>query len=342
MEGMNMMNSIANHVEYLLRKNDCVVLPGFGAFLCNYVPAHFDERKNDTLLPPSRGLAFNQMITDTDGLLVWSVARKECISYEQAAARVREAIDAMWHELTTYGELSFGRLGTFYRHADGHIEFDAAALPSINGTLFGLQTLELQPVAVAAVPEPAVEENAPAAVVAEEKEPVVLQSPVDWRTYATGVVASLAVVITAVLFVLSPIKVNHELQEATIAPLPKAIVQEPAKVVVAEPVTEAAQPISVAPAPEVTSQPEVAAKATVTDQAEPIHFDDNDPFCVIVASFPTRSQADTYLIEHSRMQLGVLEQDSKYRIYAATGATYTAADRQRSVLGKNDAWICRR
>ncbi len=48
------MNSLSAYVEMLLRGHDCVVLPGLGALLCNYVPAHFDADNDTVIHPPSR------------------------------------------------------------------------------------------------------------------------------------------------------------------------------------------------------------------------------------------------------------------------------------------------
>ena len=64
------------------------MVPGFGAFLCNYEAAHFDERRRDVILPPARHLAFNRMIADSDGLLAWSVSKRDGVSFEEASVRV--------------------------------------------------------------------------------------------------------------------------------------------------------------------------------------------------------------------------------------------------------------
>ncbi|MDE6528441.1 MAG: hypothetical protein K2L78_05290, partial [Muribaculaceae bacterium] len=82
------MNSISAYIEMLLRKHECVVLPGFGAFLCNYVPARFADDNELTINPPSRCLAFNGELVDSDGLLASSIARKEGLTYEAAVRRV--------------------------------------------------------------------------------------------------------------------------------------------------------------------------------------------------------------------------------------------------------------
>lgn len=349
------MSCVAEHVEYLLRRHDCVALPGFGAFLCKYVGARFDECRSDSLLPPGRCLAFNQMIADADGLLVASVARKERISLDEALQIVRDEVDMLWQELEMSGEAAFGKLGTFYGHKDGNIEFDAAALPSINGTLYGLRALDLTPVAELVrgeadsnpAMEAAVADEQPVAI-EEEIKPRVLRAPVDWRAYATGVVASLAVVLTAVLFVVSPIKLDREVHEAAIAPIPVSEAVEDYEQ--AEPfeidgiMSALAEGVMIHDAVEAPEAEEdaVASVEPVKHEDGLPRFNDGDSYCVIVASFPSKAQAEVYLKENRGRQLGVLEKDSKFRIYAATGASYAAAEREREAVGVNDAWICRR
>ncbi|MDE5941618.1 MAG: SPOR domain-containing protein [Muribaculaceae bacterium] len=357
------MNYIAEHVEYLLRSHDCVVIPGFGAFLCNYEPAHFDERCADCLVPPGRSLAFNNMISDSDGLLVCSVARKEGVSVDDAAVKVRDMVDAIWNELEAYGESAMGRLGTFYKHKNGEIEFDANYLPSVNGPIFGLQAVELTPVserrrtvnAVVQTVDP-VTDNAAVSDAGGR----ILRAPADWRAYATGIVASLAVVITVALFLISPIRLNREVHEAALAPLPSserqltaaeeyfefdynAVVAASACGIVCKEMatTDESQEIE-RPLGEEYHGDAVKTEGENKPELSVPRFNEGDPYYVIVASFPSKSQAQIYLNEHRGMKLGILEKDSKYRVYAATGATYSAAENERRQVDVTDAWICRR
>ena len=50
---------------------------------------------------------------------------------------------------------------------------------------------------------------------------VILPVGMKLRAYATGVVASLAVVMTAVLLMVSPIRIDKEMRQAALAPVPK-------------------------------------------------------------------------------------------------------------------------
>ena len=48
------MNNLFKHIEYLLLRNDCVIVPGFGAFIATNLPARIDYEKERFYLPPAR------------------------------------------------------------------------------------------------------------------------------------------------------------------------------------------------------------------------------------------------------------------------------------------------
>lgn len=346
------MNSIATHVEFLLKRHDCVVLPGIGAFLCNYVPAHFDTVDSQRLNPPGRSLAFNPALCQSDGLLASSVARKEQISYEVASRTVADEVEVLMHQLETGDEIAFGRLGSFRKGVEGQMMFEPADIPSINGFFYGLK-----PVAAVALQERPAAGTAPyAAAVAEAVAETSRRGRRSWRTYAGGIAASLAVIATLAMFILHPIRTSNPTETASIAPVPEFetvqadfIAETPAADMISIPVPE--QPVEVSEEKKFDTE---AEQSTATLSAaenkpavdEPVgiarRFNNSDPYCVIVASFPSREQARSFVDSHPGVTMGVLEKDNKYRIYSATAPDYKAANEQKSIIGQSDAWVCRR
>jgi hypothetical protein len=344
------MDSIALHVEYLLRKHDCVVMPGFGALLCNYVPARFDENDESLITPPGRTLAFNSLLCESDGVLAMSVARRDAISYEAANRRVREEVEMLRHQLEVSGEVEFGRLGRFVLNKEQQIEFVANELANVNGAFFGLQPLHVMPLDAKAATETS---TTPAETKTLHIAAVRAKSRHKIGTYAAGIAASFAVVITAALFLLRPIKVDKPLQTASLAPIPEPTEQVETSAatpaVSTTPVNEAKQMDDTQQSDEATvaqnakSVESMSNIGTIAKPAEVVaRFNENDSYCVIVASFPTKSQADTYLHEHSSGRLGILEKDSKFRVYAATASSYADATEQKKLTGQADAWVCHR
>lgn len=52
------MTDLSEHIEHLLRRHDCVALPGMGAFLAEYSPAKVDAAASVML--PVEGGQFQQ------------------------------------------------------------------------------------------------------------------------------------------------------------------------------------------------------------------------------------------------------------------------------------------
>lgn len=355
------MNSIAAYVEMLLRKHECVVLPGFGAFLCNYVPAHFSDDNGLTINPPSRSLAFNGVLVESDGLLASSVARKEGIPYEAAVRRVAEEVELLRRQLDAFGEFQFGNMGIFHVGAEGQTAFSPNSLPSVNGPLYGLRPVEVMPLDYKAGL------NEQASEIAETVSERVSMRSGAWRAYATGIVASLAVIVTAALFLMSPIRVSRSTSTASIAPVPAenlvpaaasaeydavwadaaeigrlasiAMKEAESDIVTEQAVLVGEEPVAVASADDMQRRSDAVRNEP---NAIAVRFNESDPFCVIVASFPTKDQADAYVSAHAGNRLGILEKDSRFRVYAATGATYRDAGVQKNLSGQDDAWVCRR
>lgn len=342
------MDTLSMHVEYLLRDHDCVVLPGFGAFICDNRPAAFDC-DGETLLPPGRRLAFNPLINRNDGLLATSIALRESIPFEAASKKVAERIAHLRGELQREQRMQFGRLGQFMLNPEGITAFVPAELAGINGAYFGLKPIALQPLQKAGqttTTEAATEVNLRGAHRRR------------WRAvraYASGIAAVLAVAVTIGMFLLNPVRISTPTTEASLAPgIERTEPQKaklPASAPVAAPVKAAPAEVmgptsAIEPAKAIDEQPKAIEPATTNvlpkTEAASARFNADDSYCVIVASFATRSQAETYMAEHSSKQLGVIEKDSRFRVYAATGSSYEQANSQKKFIGNADAWVCRR
>lgn len=81
------MHRFIEYISDLLFLHDCVIIPDFGGFICNYKSAHIDE-ENGLICPPAKDILFNRNLTHNDGLLVNWIACKENITYEKATVQV--------------------------------------------------------------------------------------------------------------------------------------------------------------------------------------------------------------------------------------------------------------
>lgn len=116
------MTPLVKHIEYLLHRHDCVIIPGLGALLVVHRPAVINESWV-MATPPARTLCFNSAIHHNDGLLATSVARKEAMSYAEALQTVESAIEEYRATLVTDGELRLGRLGVLKMDVEECVSF---------------------------------------------------------------------------------------------------------------------------------------------------------------------------------------------------------------------------
>ena len=100
------------HIEYLMLSNDCVVVPGFGAFIAQYTSSH-NCAQNSTFTSPKRSISFNASINHNDGLLANSIAKKASIPYAEALKQIEKSTTICRQALSDGSEVPFGRLGFF-------------------------------------------------------------------------------------------------------------------------------------------------------------------------------------------------------------------------------------
>ena len=86
------------YISDLLYRYECVILPGFGAFLTQYQPARIHE-STDAFYPPSKLLSFNRQLQSNDGLLADHIAKAKDISYAEALDSIRSYTRFLEHEL---------------------------------------------------------------------------------------------------------------------------------------------------------------------------------------------------------------------------------------------------
>lgn len=115
------MNNLTQHIQYLLRHHDCVIMPGIGAFVKSYHSATIDT--DGSLLPPHNDISFNPSITTDDGLLAHCLMRRCGIAFEQARAEVANAAEQLRASLKTDRETTFGTIGTFSLGEDDNLCF---------------------------------------------------------------------------------------------------------------------------------------------------------------------------------------------------------------------------
>ena len=137
------MFSIIEHIEYLMSRHDCVVVPGWGAFIANYTTARYDSERA-VLERPRRAVGFNAEVTHNDGLLAQSIMRREGMDFDEAMRFIADSVAAYRQQLAADSEVSMGRLGYFRRNDGRYIEFVPFSHAYSNDVYFGLADVDIK------------------------------------------------------------------------------------------------------------------------------------------------------------------------------------------------------
>jgi hypothetical protein len=128
---------VENHIATLLYRYQCVVMPGFGAFLSQTKPASL-QRESNTFHPPYKELSFNAQLDKNDGLLVSHMAHLQGDSFETVLEQV-EATSRRWKEiLQEEGTLDFTQLGVLRLSREKKILFEPNERMNYLMSSFGL------------------------------------------------------------------------------------------------------------------------------------------------------------------------------------------------------------
>ena len=219
------MISIIEHIEYLLTRHDCVVVPGWGAFVANYSAARYDEDQ-EVMARPLRVVGFNASVTHSDGLLAQSLVRREGMTFDQAMRFIADSVTTFRQQLAMDSEVSMGRLGYFRRNEGRYIEFVPFAHDNASDLYYGLADLNIKTVTVLereiAQQEAALE--APAAVVPVQRNLFSRKS--------VQIAASVAALIGLGVVLTTPIIVDRNHDMAAMAPEVSAPQSQPLGVTV--------------------------------------------------------------------------------------------------------------
>ena len=134
-----MKNTIEHYISQLLYTNDCVILIGFGGFICSNTTSKLN-RQTGLLTPPNRSILFNNQLIDNDGLLINQIAKTEEISQERAKDLVLKFVEKNTTNLKKYRSLRFNKIGLFTLKNDNTIVFTQDLANNYNLDSFGMQS----------------------------------------------------------------------------------------------------------------------------------------------------------------------------------------------------------
>ncbi|MDY5360788.1 MAG: hypothetical protein SPG67_05925 [Sodaliphilus sp.] len=309
------MISMIEHIEYLMLSNDCVVVPGFGAFIAQYTSSN-NCAQNSTFTSPKRSISFNASINHNDGLLANSIAKKASIPYAEALKQIEKSTTICRQALSDGSEVPFGRLGFFISNAEGHIEFIPFHHELANDDFFGLQSFSFPTLA---------ERNAQVATeetVSETySEPEINIGRRNWFSHKAVQIAASIVMLVCLTFALStPIivdKPTHQLATLNV-------------------------PTPTMPKHKVVKTEEISLQKQVEAASEKKEANSNGRYAIIICSLKKQSQVAQYFQENKDINpANVIKKNGYYMIYFNRGDNYQELVKEAKQMPKpyTEFWI---
>lgn len=113
---------IEKYISELLYRYQCVGVPGFGAFLCEWQSAQVIVAQN-SFVPPKKVISFNSHIKNNDGLLANHIALQEKISYENAVSKIQTQVVFWLEKLENKESLVLENIGEIFSNSENNFVF---------------------------------------------------------------------------------------------------------------------------------------------------------------------------------------------------------------------------
>lgn len=171
--------AVANYIHDLLYRYECVILPGFGAFITQQHSAKIQTSTNE-FYPPGKSVSFNRQLQQNDGLLANYIVAAEKISYDQAVEKLKLYVQDLVNLLEESRIINLDKVGSFTLTEDKKLQFEPAAQTNYLKAAFGLSPFTSAEILRETYKKQAValEEKAPVAFTPERR------SSSNWIKYA--------------------------------------------------------------------------------------------------------------------------------------------------------------
>ncbi len=120
--------TVANYINDLLYRYDCVIVPNFGGFITNQVGAKVNNSSHK-FYPPTKQISFNYHLIHNDGLLANYIASSENISFERATEKIASTVKK-WQTDVASNTIEISGVGTLSYNKEKQLVFEPT--PSVN------------------------------------------------------------------------------------------------------------------------------------------------------------------------------------------------------------------
>jgi cell division septation protein DedD len=130
------------YINELLFEHNCVIVPGFGGLVTNTEKARINTLTHQ-IHPACKTIAFNQKLSQNDGLLANHLVRKLNISYDEAMLQIAQYAAHINRELKTKNSYTLPRVGDFFLNRENSIQFVPSADSNHLYASFGMGVISL-------------------------------------------------------------------------------------------------------------------------------------------------------------------------------------------------------
>lgn len=135
---------LEEHIQQLLYKHSCIVVPGFGAFMAHTAPAAHDTGAQQ-LHPPKKSLSFHPRLNHDDGLLLQHLLKSWSGEISQAKAHIQATAEEWKTALESGSSLHLEGLGNLKKSSAERVDFEAEPGPNYLPSSFGLPVISALP-----------------------------------------------------------------------------------------------------------------------------------------------------------------------------------------------------
>lgn len=136
------MNTLSRHIESLLVKHNCVIVPKLGGFVAHYIPAQFNSIEG-CFVPPYRNVAFNSMLAINDGLLIEHYSKIEKLCYTDSVKLIDAHVNQLKETIAEQGEAELVGIGILRSNGEGGYNFEPRRNGIMTPSLYSLEYTEI-------------------------------------------------------------------------------------------------------------------------------------------------------------------------------------------------------
>lgn len=129
-------------ISQLILKHACVIVPDFGGFISQRIPAVIDY-KSKKILPPSKSVLFNKQLLSSDGLLIGVYAKESAISYDLASVEIKTTVSSWKSKLAEGQRIAIEHIGYLYLDKAAQVCFEQDKFVNLLLSSYGLPGISI-------------------------------------------------------------------------------------------------------------------------------------------------------------------------------------------------------